>query len=297
MKVSAVIVTYNRLELLKKCLSAISSQSHAVEHVIVIDNNSAQETFDYLRNLDGIDYIRLESNIGGAGGFFNGLKYFIENTSDDFVWVMDDDTIPEKDALKKLLSVFEKNKNVGFLASNVRWIDESPAVMNIPHVVVNDWNELIDKQNIVKIHRATFVSVIFSRNVVLKVGLPIKEFFIWGDDTEYTERISRKYPSYFVAASIVHHEMKSNTGVNIVNDNSDRLDRYFYAYRNRMYNYRKLGGKEFGKYCLQIIVEFGSVLFKGKHKFKKIFLIIKGTVYGLFFNPKIVFIKDDIEKK
>ena len=76
---------------------------------------------------------------------------------------------------------------------------------------------------------------------VLTCGLPIKEFFIWGDDWEYTSRISKKFKNYLAGESVVTHKSETNVGSNIVADTSDRLNRYFYAYRNESYLFIRLG--------------------------------------------------------
>ena len=73
-------------------------------------------------------------------------------------------------------------------------------------------------------------------------GLPIKEFFIWGDDVEYTRRIALREPSYLVEDSQVLHDTKNNVGSNIVYDD-ERIDRYRYAYRNEMYIARRMEAK------------------------------------------------------
>ena len=75
----------------------------------------------------------------------------------------------------------------------------------------------------------------------MELGLPIKEFFIWTDDWEYTRRISRKYPCYAVADSTVVHLSKSNIGANIADESAVRLSRFDFLYRNDVFLYRREG--------------------------------------------------------
>ena len=93
----------------------------------------------------------------------------------------------------------------------------------------------------VPIVMASFVSLFMPTKIVYELGLPIKEFFIWTDDWEYTRRISLKYPCYLCNKSMVVHKSKSNIGANIANDSLDRLERYNYLYRNDVYLYRREG--------------------------------------------------------
>lgn len=78
-KVIAVIVTYNRIKLLKECLNAVLSQTYKVHKIVLIDNASTDGTADLFikggeYDKDVIDYRRMETNLGGAGGFYEGIK-------------------------------------------------------------------------------------------------------------------------------------------------------------------------------------------------------------------------------
>jgi GT2 family glycosyltransferase len=280
------------MKLLKECISAVVSQSYNLNRIVVIDNHSNDGTKTYLKELSEknqkVHPIFLSKNIGGAGGFYSGIKYCMKNNPAQFLWIMDDDTVPAKDALRFLMTGI--SNKVGFCASNVRWIDGSAAKMNIPAFSRDANNIKID--NSVKITSASFVSLLINSDAVRKVGLPIKEFFIWGDDVEYTLRISNAgFLNYLCLKSIVVHKMKINDEVNIINENSDinRIDRYFYEYRNSVYRLKKQGmfflAKDLIKRALLI---FSIILNSTMYKKKKICIIIKGTFLGLFFNPRIV---------
>ena len=120
---------------------------------------------------------------------------------------MDDDTVVHPDTLTELLKFADKQDQFGFLSSDVRWTDGHRALMNQPapmnrlKVIPEDQVEPVQLQN------ATFVSLLVKREVVKKIGLPITEFFIWGDDIEYTERAGRVAPGYFVPSAKVTHKM------------------------------------------------------------------------------------------
>lgn len=79
LKVCAVVVTYNRKELLLECLDAILKQTSSIDKLLVIDNNSTDGTEDTLREKQYlgkkvIQYVKLPENIGGAGGFCEGIR-------------------------------------------------------------------------------------------------------------------------------------------------------------------------------------------------------------------------------
>ena len=118
--------------------------------------------------------------------------------------------------------------------------------------------------------------------------MPIKEFFIWTDDWEFTRRISRKYLSYVVTDSVVIHKSAQNIGAKIENDSLERLPRYRYLYRNDVYLYRREGIKGFFYELTRINFHMLRILFKAKNKrFKRIGMVIKGTREGRKFKPQI----------
>ncbi|MBU7465879.1 glycosyltransferase family 2 protein [Lactiplantibacillus pentosus] len=286
MKICIVITTYNRLTLLKECINNILSFRSQVETIIVVNNNSSDGTEEYLSSLGGeIIALNLSENIGGSGGFMKGIQYFYENTQDDAVWILDDDTMLNESALTELQSAATSTKKFGFLASNVRWIDGTPAVMNIPGIDEKYWTE---NQNLVRLRRATFVSILVPRDVVGAVGYPIPDFFIWGDDTEYTQRISREYPCYFVSKSCVMHKTGANFGANLMTDNAQRIPRYFYAYRNRVYNARAAGRKQYIRYLKLVFFEIFKVCLRApNHRLRRLNILLKGTIAGFSFHPTV----------
>lgn len=289
--VSAVVVTYNRLALLKEVIDSLQKQIVPVSHIIIVDNASENDTKEYLESLgDQIDYVRLEENLGGAGGFNRGIRHFMEKTDDDFVWVMDDDTVVHPDTLQNLLVFADQEPNFGFLASDVRWTDghrakmNQPAPMNRLKVIPEDQVEPVQLQN------ATFVSLLVRRAVVAEIGLPITDFFIWGDDIEYTERAGRVAPGYFVPSAKVTHKMGANVGSSLLNDGPARTPRYFYSYRNKGYYIRKRDWYRKNRARLRTLAEYWQIkLSHTERKAEKLAIMKKGMKAGKTFNPTIEF--------
>lgn len=294
MLVSAVVVTYNRLPYLKEVIDGLKKSTIPVNHIIVVDNNSDQDTFEYLSSLGNqIDYVRLDKNIGGAGGFNKGVRYFMESTNDDYVWLMDDDTVPHTDTLQQLMSFAAKTPEFGFLASNVRWTDGSRAKMNNPAPKSRLKKIPDDVTSPEELMNATFVSLLMQRSVISKIGLPITDFFIWGDDIEYTERAARIAPGYFIPAAKVTHKMAENVGSNILTDSLDRLPRYYYSYRNKIYYGAKRNFIGHLKSNSRITLEMIRLLFTPNvdSRFKRLKVLISGVKAGFTFNPEIEYVK------
>lgn len=294
MSVSAVVVTYNRLPFLKEVIQALQNSATIVDHIIIVDNNSNQETFDYLTALgDQIEYVRLDENIGGAGGFNRGVRYFMEHTNDEFVWLMDDDTVPNVTTLTELLAFAKQTLHFGFLASDVRWTDGTRAKMNNPAPKNRLKKIPEDSTEPEELMNATFVSLLMKREVIQQIGLPITEFFIWGDDIEFTERAARIAPGYFVPAAKVTHKMAANVGSNIMNDSLDRLPRYFYSYRNKVYYGAKRNFIGHMKSNTRITLEAIRLMFAPNvdNRLKRLSVLIKGVKAGIVFRPEIEYVE------
>ena len=292
--VVAVVVTYNRKDMLTECLQALKAQSKPCD-VIVVDNCSTDGTREMMAELVKTDkrltLFCMEKNEGGAGGFYAGMKLAAERGY-GYVWLMDDDTFAKPDALEQLLMADEQLQgNYGWLSSVVLWKDGRECKMNRQKLKKSyyDYAEYL-KYGIVQAEQATFVSLFVPMKTIKKVGLPIRQFFIWGDDIEYTRRITvrNELPGFIAGQSQVIHAMKQNGGSCIATDHVERITRYNYAFRNENYLYRKEGLKGFLYYTAKCGLNFCRIWVKAKdHRCTRSWIILKNYVMGLFFNPKI----------
>ena len=287
-KVIAIVVTYNRKELLLEALQALKMVPYSNLEIFVVDNFSTDGTKDFISSLidnEKVKYFNTGANLGGAGGFHFGMRKAIEEGC-DYVWVMDDDCIVRPDSLASLIKKAESlHDDFGYLSSSVRWTDGTPCRMNIQKVSLKKKVEDFSRDQ--KIVMATFVSLFVNAKAIIQVGLPIKDFFIWGDDLEYTYRISRKYPCYYCASSLVDHKCKDNLGSSIINDDQ-RINRYFFAYRNEAYLFRHAGLNGRIYYFLKILYHKVKLRMKScNYKKEKLAVLKKGVIAGKKFDPKI----------
>jgi len=300
-KIAAVVVTYNRKDLLLECLSCLQNQnfsdaSQACEtslDILVIDNASTDGTAEALKplaNTKQILYFNTGSNLGGAGGFNYGMRKAVE-LGYDYVWVMDDDCMPHEDTLLGFLNAdAELDGEYGYLSSVCRWIDGSICTMNTQrHPLTKNITDF--SPDIQPATLASFVSLFVPARIIKELGLPIKDFFIWSDDWEFTRRISRKYPCYLVGKSVVTHKSKSNGVGNIALDSEEKISRYRLAYRNDVVLYRREGIKGYGYIFIRGLYHAFLVLTKAKSKKgERLRTILKGNLEGLRFHPKIEYI-------
>lgn len=288
--VAVVVVTYNRLELLRQCVQALRNQSAACD-ILIVDNASTDGTARWLGSQTDLNYRNTGSNLGGAGGFNFGMRWAVE-AGYNYVWVMDDDTLPQPNALEKLLEADAVLKqNYGWLSSVVLWTDGSECKMNRQKLKKNYYEYLpLLKYGLVQAEQATFVSLFLRSETIRRFGLPIKEFFIWGDDIEFTRRIAVRggLPSFTAGQSQVVHAMKDNVGSSITTDCPERIDRYRYAFRNEAYLYRQEGIRGicyyFGKCLLNV---YRICRYTANNRIKRCAVVLTSMLKGILFNPEI----------
>lgn len=284
--VVALVVTYNRKELLIECINALLKQKIPLEKIVVVDNNSDDGTdklfsSGHFSKNSEIDYVRLKENIGGAGGFSKGIKYLDNNYSYDWLWLMDDDTIAQGDTLENLLADLEKIKekeNISFLASSVVGPENEP--MNVPDISdrktkngYKNWHRHLSS-GLVEIRQATFVSLLISYKAIKKVGYPVASYFIWGDDTEYTLRLTSYYgPAFLSGNSKILHKRVNAKSLSILEEkNPNRIKMYKFFYRNNLLNFKTYFSRRYflKKYLGYLVYSFYLLIKPGvKFRFKK----------------------------
>lgn len=300
MRIAAVVVTYNRKALLAQCVAALLAQTAPCD-VLLVDNASTDGTDAWAKQLaqenPRVLYRSTGANLGGAGGFNAGMRWAVE-AGYSHVWIMDDDTLPHADALEKLLEADRVlGGEYGFLSSAVLWTDGHECRMNRQKLKKAYYERMeLLRYALVLAEQATFVSCLFRAETIRRAGLPIREFFIWGDDIEYTRRLSvrMQLPCYLAGQSVVVHAMKENSGSSIATDCAERIVRYNYAFRNENYLYRQEGLKGFVFYSAKCALNVLRILRQAKdHRIRRCAIIVRQYVAGLFFNPRIEYVKED----
>ena len=287
--VAAVVVTYNRSALLARCVDCLLGQSEPGLDIWVIDNASTDGTAKMLAPMvrDGrIHYANTGKNLGGAGGFEYGVR-LAAACGYEYIWLMDDDSMPEPTALEALLRAADELGDFGYLSGKTLWTDGSICRMNVQRdLKLRNITDFTPAR--IPSGAATFVSLLVPVRVVRAVGLPIGAFFIWADDLEYTRRISRRYPCYVITDSVTVHACETNNGGNIATDTPARIQRYRYAYRNEVYVYRREGVRGAARLLARTPLHILRVLVKADgRRLERIRVILGGTMKGLSFRPPI----------
>jgi len=191
MKIIAVVVTYNRLKLLKKGIEALRSNQPLTE-IIVIDNGCTDGTTEWLDGQADLHVVH-QANVGGSGGFYTGIKTAYEKGA-DWIWCMDDDVFPHKDCLEKLLA-YTQEPNIGILSPRRllegKVFTHEFQAYDFSNPFASMHGKKLSKQQIeqaTEIVGADFEGPFIRREVVERIGFPNKDLFIFCDDTDYCLR-------------------------------------------------------------------------------------------------------------
>ncbi len=187
-RIVAVVVTFNRLGMLRRQLQRLAEVPE-LDEVLVVDNASSDGTGEWLRT-QSVTAETLAENTGGAGGFHRGLERAVESGA-DLVWLMDDDGLPEPDCLALLL----ERADLDFWGPAVLSAQDPDRLcfpIRLPGgtAVVHEMAEVekAAEDGLIRGVLIPFNGVLVTRELVERIGCPRAEFFIWGDDVEYLWR-------------------------------------------------------------------------------------------------------------
>jgi len=244
MKITAIVVTYNRLELLKKGIDCLRKQAR-LSNILVVNNGSTDGTDKWLDEQTDLTVIH-QDNVGGSGGFYTGIKAAYEDGA-DWLWCMDDDVFPRENCLDRLLAQVEMNvaadggQALGILSPR-RMMENSVFThefcqFNFTNPVGSMHGKKLNgtETEPTEIVGCDFEGPFISREVVEKIGFPNKELFIFCDDTDYCLRahLAGFRLLYVPDALMDKHKFFSNDSW--TTRNQKKKWKRFYQVRNEAY--------------------------------------------------------------
>ncbi|HUI29499.1 MAG TPA: glycosyltransferase family 2 protein [Candidatus Acidoferrales bacterium] len=306
--IAAVVVTYNRKLLLKECLEGILAQNRPVQGIVIIDNASIDRTPEMLKDLgflenvptDGgqepgvnrtvralanggkdvaLHYVRLSTNAGSSGGFYEGVKRAY-NMGFDRLWIMDDDCLPQETCLAELLENLSPREYGG----PIRFTRDGVPLTALKKVYAEVGH---------RVESLTFAfnGLLMPRRIVAEIGFPLKGFFISFDDTEYCKRArDHDFKGYYIRTAKLYHPDAPHfdlrfAGLKITVPNYTKGDRIFYAARNVMYTYRLHKKHNRLRGVIKVYGYEILALFFKEFSLRRLRLLVKGVATGVFTKP------------
>ncbi len=227
MNAGVIIVTYNRIQLLKECLECVMRQTQPFRRICVVDSASTDGTGDFLDELAAGDFslmddpdeasasgpdltvCHLDRNYGGAGGFSAGLK-LMRDSGCDWLLLIDDDAMLRPDYLKRLADAVKDTdylacsgtvQTLGVTDTLHRRRLANACLMTYKPVAPREYEADTFSYDI-----GTFCGLMLQTDLVRRIGFPKSEYFIWFDDTEYCLRFRKLTRILNVNGAVLDHK-------------------------------------------------------------------------------------------
>jgi len=220
-RVTTIILNWNGLQDTLECIESVCNLDYPNVHVLVVDNGSTDGSPSVIREkYPSVTLLQNEENIGFAGGNNRGMEKALEMGT-DYLWLLNNDTVLEKETLRKLVAVTLDSPEIG-LASPYIYFHEEPERIQFCGSYI-DW----DRKRIVKLEEGDFfpgngenislwgTALLIKRSVVEKVGYLNEKYFAYHEDEEYCMRAARAGFRCVVAPeSRLFHKNSRSTGSN-----------------------------------------------------------------------------------
>jgi N-acetylglucosaminyl-diphospho-decaprenol L-rhamnosyltransferase len=270
MDLSVVIVSYNTRELLRGCLDSVLADldSRANDEVIVVDNASADGSAEMIR--DSFPQVRLLANSQNCG-FAASNNQAIEQSTGQYVLLLNPDTVVRKGALEGLMAVLEERRDVGVTGPKLLFPDggfqhSAFSFPTLPMIFLDFFplhNRLLDSQINGRCPRVLYertepfpidhplgAALMVRRAVIEEVGLLDESFFMYCEEIDWCFRIKEAGWRILCVprAEIVHHVAQSTKQF--------RDEMYVELHRSRYRLYQKHYGSGFRRLA-RLLVALG----------------------------------------
>lgn len=254
-KVSIITINWNGKEDTAECLESLKRLVYPNYDVIVVDNASMDDSVEFLRErFSEVTYIENEENVGWTGGCNAGIEYAMKKGA-DYIFILNNDIVIDKDCLKELVKVAESDARIGFVGPRIRSYEEhekilSPGVSRNYRTLGVKKGEVADRGQFKEVKDVNWIDdtvLLVKKSVIEKVGIHDPEYFMYGEDTDWCYRVKKAgFGISYVPLVCVWHKHSASSGGGY---NS------FVAYYQAR-NYLLFMRKHFSKYHLFFVVPF-----------------------------------------
>jgi len=218
MRVLAHVHTLNDIDFVGQALDGLRRQTRPPDGIVVVDNGSTDGTVDGPFP-EGVAVIRNGTNLGTSGAIVKGLAYALEQGF-DWTWVFDADSVPEPDALEKLLAFYEslppaEQVRICFLACELE-----NAEGEVRHRPMRFTDSTLEYTPIDRAAAATecdcfiWTGSLLRMSAVAKIGLPSEDYVLDVAEVEYGYRARELgFTSYMVHGCTTHQDVGRPPGV------------------------------------------------------------------------------------
>lgn len=223
-KVFIILVNYNGVTDTLECIKSLESIYYNNYEIVVVDNDSTDNSLDILKEKIGYKHHVISSNKNGGFAFGNniGIRYALEKGA-DYVLLINNDTTVEPDFLDELVNSMKKNDECGittglilnYYDKNLVWYAGGEINWNRFYGYHKHENENINRLRLYEseVSFATGCLMLIRSEVITKVGELPEEYFMYYEDVDYCANIQENgYKIYFNPKSIIYHKISATSG-------------------------------------------------------------------------------------
>lgn len=210
-KVYAVVVSYNAVELIKRCVESLVDSDHDVQ-IVVVDNASTDGALEYLKAHHAVNCITLDKNVGFGRANNLGISFAL-NHGADYIFLLNQDATVCSDTIGKLVCEAEKQPDMGIVTPMHLNADGSGIDPNFSTYLVRDNHFFIsdlyldrDVRRTYELSFANAAAWLLSRDCLTSVGGFDPLFFMYGEDDDFCRRVRyHRYKIGFVPSAVIYH--------------------------------------------------------------------------------------------
>ncbi len=232
-KISIIIVNWNTKTDTARCIKSIYKNCTLSFEIIVIDNNSQDNSYEYLeKHFPTIRLIKNSKNVGYAQANNQGVKI----ASNELILILNPDAQIQKNTIEILVDYYKKNKNIGAVVPLLLNTDQSiqyfyhrklPTISNLFASLIYNYTPYknfpaskklfllnLDFKHDTQIEQAAGVCILTSKTIIKKIGgLFDNNLPIFLNDVDFSKRLQNKKLNIFlIPASTIIHSKSSSTG-------------------------------------------------------------------------------------
>lgn len=238
-KVSLLVLNYNGGQFIKKCLGSLLKQTYPNFEVIVIDNNSTDDSVIFVKkNFPNIKIIIFDKNLGFAGGYNKAIS----KIKTEYIALINNDAVADKKWLSESMKIIMTDKKIVASTSKILFYDK-PQIINSAGTKITPigagfdigFGESSKKYNYNQYNcSASGCAMIIKREAFNKIGGFDSAYFAYFEDVDLSWRLwLYGYKIVYVSTAIVYHKFGASFG------GLESPNRVYYGERNRICNILK----------------------------------------------------------
>lgn len=196
--------------------------------------------------------IRNSKNLGFAGGNNVGLRYALKRDDFDYIWLLNNDTVVETDALESLIARMKERPDAGMCGSTLLYYDDPVRIQALGGGYYSKWiglpwhqgrlkkaTDAIDVKRVEAwMNYVVGASMLVSKPFLRDIGLMCEDYFLYFEETDWAIRAEGRYSLAYAQGSIVYHKVGRSIGTSS-NPRNKSLTCDYYNIRNRIFFTRR----------------------------------------------------------